>query len=324
MKILVTPTSMQPQEGKVNPALEKLREFADELVFNPTGKPLSGEQLIECLQDCDGYLAGLDSISADVLERCPKLKAISRYGVGYDRVDLKAAEKQRVVVTNTPGVNAEAVGELAFGMMMSLSRSLTKLDASTKTNGWIRSTGKELYGKRIGIVGLGAIGKVVARCAGGFAMEVFAYDPYMNESYASAHGIRSVSFDELIRQCDYISMHLPLNEETYHMINKETFSKMKDGVILINASRGGIIDEAAAQEALESGKLGGLGMDAFETEPPLNSPLFAYENVLATPHTGAHTKEATENMAALATENLIKVLRGEECCYTVTVRKKVK
>ena len=318
MKILVTPTSMQPQEGKVNPALEKLREFADELVFNPTGKPLTGERLIQQLQGCDGYLAGLDSISADVLEHCPNLKAISRYGVGYDRVDLAAAEKQGIVVTNTPGVNAEAVGELAFGMMMSLSRSLTMLDASTKRNGWIRCTGKELYGKKIGIVGLGAIGKVVARCAGGFAMEVLAYDPYMNESYAAEHGIKSVSFEELIAQCDYISMHLPLNDQTYHMINKETFSKMKDGVILINASRGGIVDEAAAKEAVESGKLGGLGLDAFETEPPKDSPLFAYDNVLATPHTGAHTKEATENMATLATENLIQVRRGEECQYTVT------
>lgn len=116
--------------------------------------------------------------------------------------------------------------------------------------------------KKIGIVGLGAIGKVVARCAGGFAMEVLAYDPYMNESYAAEHGIKSVSFEELIAQCDYISMHLPLNDQTYHMINKETFSKMKDGVILINASRGGIVDEAAAKEAVESGKLGGLGLDA--------------------------------------------------------------
>ena len=149
-------------------------------------------------------------------------------------------------------------------------------------------------------------------------MEVLAYDPYMNESYAAEHGIKSVSFEELIAQCDYISMHLPLNDQTYHMINKETFSKMKDGVILINASRGGIVDEAAAKEAVESGKLGGLGLDAFETEPPKDSPLFAYDNVLATPHTGAHTKEATENMAALATENLIQVLRGEECRYTVT------
>ena len=149
-------------------------------------------------------------------------------------------------------------------------------------------------------------------------MEVLAYDPYMNESYAAEHGIKSVSFEELIAQCDYISMHLPLNDQTYHMINKETFSKMKDGVILINASRGGIVDEAAAKEAVESGKLGGLGLDAFETERPKDSPLFAYDNVLATPHTGAHTKEATENMATLATENLIQVLRGEECRYTVT------
>lgn len=317
MKILVTSTSMQPQEGKENKALVRLQSFADEVVFNPTGKPLKGEALVDALEGCDGYLAGLDEITGEVLSHCPKLKTISRYGVGYDRVDLAAAEKYGITVTNTPGVNAEAVGELAFGMMMSLSRNLNGLDASTKKNGWLRQTGQELYGKTLGIIGLGAIGKVVARCAGGFQMKVLAYDPYMNETYAREHGIESVPFEELIRKSDYISLHLPLIEQTYHMIKRETFQQMKDDVILINASRGGMIDEEAACEALSAGKLGGLGLDAFETEPPVDSPLFAYDQVLVTPHTGAHTAEATENMAELAVDNLIQVLSGQNCRYTV-------
>ena len=315
MKILVTPTSLQP--GKGSPALERLQAYSDDLVFNELGRPLAEEELIPLLRDCDGYIAGLDQVSAKVIEACDRLKIISRYGAGVDRVDLEAAKKKGICVSNTPGANAEAVGELTFALLLAVARNIPKLNASTREGGWIRSTGTELFGKTMGVLGLGAIGKVTARCAAGFGMEVIAYDPYINDAYCTEHGIGNVSFEELIARADVIALHLPLMESTHHLIDEAAIGKMKSGVILINASRGGLIDEAAACRALAEGKLGGLGLDAFEVEPPENSPLFAFDNVVVTPHTGAHTNEATANMADMAVDNLIEVLEGRACPHAV-------
>ena len=316
MKILVTPTSMKPDS--VSPALDKLRDFADTLVFNPYGRPMTEDEIIPLLKDCDGYLAGLDFITAKVLEACPSVKAVSRYGAGYDRVDLEAAQRLGVTVTYTPGANAEAVGELAFALILSVARSIPYLNAQTKSGAWVRSTGMELKGKTLGVAGLGAIGKVAARCAAGFGMNVAAYDPFINEAYCREHQIQVCSYEELLACSDVITLHLPLNQETYHFIDQKAISKMKDGVILINASRGGIIDEDAACEALSSGKIAGMGLDAFEQEPPTDSRLLAFDNVIATPHTGAHTREATLNMAHMAVDNLIATLKGEPCPYVLT------
>ncbi len=315
MRILVTPTSLQP--GKNSGALEVLKQFSEDLVFNELGRPLKEDELIPLLKDCDGYIAGLDFITEKVLKSCEKLKVISRYGAGYDRVDIEAAREKGVLVTNTPGVNAEAVGELAFSLILSVARKIPYLNQSTREGQWVRSTGMELKGKTIGIMGLGAIGKVVARCAQGFEMKVIAYDPFINEDYCASHQIGVCTFDEVIEQADVISLHLPLNDSTKHLIGEEAIGRMKPGAILINTSRGGIIDEDAAYQALKSGKLGGLGLDAFEVEPPAGSLLFEFDNVVVTPHTGAHTREATDNMANASIQNLIDVLSGKECPYIV-------
>lgn len=313
MKIAITPTSLKPG----NPTLEPLKAFGAELVFNPYNRPMEEGELISLASDCQGILAGLDQITAKVIENCPKLKVISRYGVGYDRVDVKAASARNVAVSNTPGANSEAVGELAFSLILALARCLTYLDQKTKNNEWVRIDGIELKGKIIGIIGFGAIGKIVARCAAGFGMHIMAYDPYMDEIYCQAHGIENCSLEEVIRKADVISLHLPLTDDTYHMINAKTIAQMKDQVILVNTSRGGIIDEVAACEGLRSGKIGGLGLDAYEKEPPTDSTLFVYDNVLATPHTGAHTIEAKRNMADMAVQNLLDILKENACNYIV-------
>lgn len=315
MKILVTPTSLQP--GKQPAVLERLRQYSEDLVFNDYGRPLTEEELIPLLSGCDGFIAGLDQVTDRVISACPDLKVISRYGAGVDRVDLESAAAHNVVVTNTPGANAEAVGELTFALLLSVARRIPLLNASTREGGWVRSTGTELKGKTMGILGLGAIGKVTARCAFGFAMDVIAYDPYISLDYCTEHGIRSVEIDELFSSADVICMHLPLMDSTYHIIDEAAIGRMKPGTIIINASRGGLIDEDAAYRALKDGRLGGLGLDAFESEPPKDSPLFAFDNVVVTPHTGAHTKEATANMANMAVDNLIDVLEGRECRYIV-------
>ena len=252
-----------------------------------------------------------------MIAACPKLKVISRYGAGYDRVDIAAAKRHGIKVTNTPGVNAQAVGELAFGLILATARKISYLNNETRKGGWVRSTGMELKGKTLGILGLGAIGKVVASCAQGFGMQVLAYDPYINEEYCKEHEIEAADFETLMSRSNVVSLHLPLLDSTYHMIDKEAIGRLPDGAILVNASRGGIIDEDAAYEALKSGKLFGLGLDAFETEPPKASKLFELDNVIATPHTGAHTQEATEHMADLSIENLINVLSGKECRFVV-------
>ncbi len=315
MKILVSPTSVK--KDSTSPSLQKLKKFADEIVYNETGRPLGEAELIALLQDCDGYLAGLDFITDKVLRSCPKLKAISRYGAGYDRVDIKAAKELNIKVTNTPGANAEAVGELAFGMVLALARNLVPLDKKTKENEWVRACGIELFGKTMGIVGLGAIGRVMVRCAKGMGMSVIAYDPYINMEYCMQQNIKSVGFEELLRTADVISLHLPLNEQTKYIIDEEKIWLMKPGVLLINASRGGLIQETAVEKALEEGRIGGLGLDAFEQEPPVGSRLLQHENVIATPHTGAHTKEAAEQMLHMSVDNLIMMLSGEECPYEV-------
>ena len=318
MKILVTPNSLQPD--RKSPALEELRAFADELVFNDLGHPLSEEELIPRIQGCDGYVAGVDNVTAKVMDACPGLKVISRYGVGVDRVDLAAAAERGIIVTNTPGANAEAVGELTFALILALARQIPMLDRTLRAGQWVHANGTELKGKTIGILGLGAIGKVAARCAQGFDMDVIAYDPYINEEYCSAHRIRIGTLEEVLRAADVVSLHLPLMEQTRHMIGADELAIMKKGALLVNASRGGILDEDAVLEALKSGQLGGLALDAFEVEPPEASPFFELDNVVVTPHTGAHTKEAAQNMASMAISNLKAVLTGGDCPYIVTPR----
>jgi len=316
MKILITPTSfLKPVNAK---AKEMIEAFADEVIYNPHTRPLTAEEVAALLPGVDGYIAGLDTISAEALAGAPEsLKVISRYGAGVDRVDLAAARARGIVVTNTPGTNSTAVCELAFGLMLSLARRIPQLDAAVKSGGWPRTSGMELAGRTLGVVGFGAIGKKLAVRAKAFEMDVIAYDPYFDAAFAAEHGIRQVTLEELFPQADVISLHVPLTEQTRHMIGAAQIAAMKKGALIINTARGGLIDEAAAAEALKSGKLGGVGLDAFEVEPPQDSPLMGLDNVVMTPHAGAHTDEAVAAMGMMAVKNLIDVLEGRECRYIV-------
>lgn len=315
MKILVTPTSFRSKANEK--PREQLQNFADEIIYNDYGRPLSSVELKEMIKDCDGYIAGVDYIDEEVFKSANNLKVISRYGAGYDRVDIKVATEKDIVVTNTPGSNANSVADLALGLILSIARKIPMLDRKTKSGEWIRSTGIELSNKTLGVLGLGAIGKNVAKRAQGFSMNVIAYDPYIDLKYTEVNEIQSVPLDYLIKNSDVISLHLPINKDTKDIISYKEFEIMKDNVILINTSRGGLINESAAIEYLKNGKLGGLGLDAFEEEPPKKYKNFQFDNVVLTPHTGAHTYEATENMAVMAVDNLINVLTGKECKFIV-------
>jgi len=307
MKILVTPTSLGPQSKL--PAMAQLRDAADDIVYNTTGAPLKADQLIPLLADVDGVVAGLDDYTAEVIAAAgPRLKVISRYGTGVDRVDLDAAAARGILVKTTPGANSVAVAELALGLMFALARHIPALDRAVRDGGWPRSTGMELAGKTLGVVGVGAIGRALAQRAQGLSMSVVGYDPYVDAAAMEAAGITPMTLDELLGAADVVSLHLPIMDSTRHLIDARALGLMKRGALLINTSRGGLIDEAAAYDALKSAQLGGLALDAYETEPPAGSPLFELDSVIATPHTGAHTAEATATMAQMAVDNLLAAL----------------
>ena len=317
-KILATPTSFKP-DG-ISDALTALKEFAGEIVFNPTGKPLPERELIRLLDGCDGVIAGLDPFNANVIGACAgKLKVISRYGSGYDNVDIAAARERGITVCYAPGANSQAVADLTFGLMIGVARKIPALDRKTKAGEWTRSVGTELYRKTLGIVGLGAVGKAVTQRAQGFSMRILAYDPAPDRGFAAANGVIETSFHELLASSDFISLHLPLNENTRHIINRDALQMIKPGAILINTARGGLVDETAAYGALISGRLGGIGLDAYETEPPGFSPLFGLDNAILMPHTGSHTAEAITALADISVRNLIEALSGIPCKNAVSI-----
>jgi D-3-phosphoglycerate dehydrogenase len=290
--------------------MDRLKSFAGELVFNTKGKPYTEDELIAALKGCEGCIAGLDPFSRKVIESADTLKVISRYGTGIDNVDIAAAGEKGIAVCRTPGVNSQAVAELAFAFMLCLARQVPMLDRKTREGHWVRSVGAELHEKTLGILGLGAVGKKTARIAAGFSMKVLACDPKLDTSYTGYNGIRPVDFDTLLRESDFLSLHLPLKPDTRHIISADAMRRMKKGAIIINTARGGLIDEAAACELIKAGHLDGLGLDVYEEEPPQNSPLFGLENVVFTPHTAAHTAEATAGMASMSVENLINAIKG--------------
>ena len=311
MKILVTASPLQRDQN--HPAMDLLRRSGYELIWNPTRKPLAGGELIAALRGCQGCLAGVDFFSRDVLAACPDLRVISRYGVGYDRVDLDAAREFHIAVSNTPGVNAEAVGELTMGLLLSVARRIPQLDRSTRDGQWTQYTGMELCGKTVAILGLGAIGRVVARCCAGFGMRVTAWSPHIDRDYCRNYNIAVRPWPAILEEADVVTLHMPLTAKTHHLIDAAAIARMKPGAILLNAARGGIVDEDAAYAALVDGRLGGFGLDAFASEPPGNSPLFDLPNVVVTPHVGSHTKEGTDQMAFQAAGNLLALLEGRPC-----------
>jgi D-3-phosphoglycerate dehydrogenase len=221
-------------------------------------------------------------------------------------------------VCNTPGANAQAVADLTLGLLLAAARKIPFLDKETREGRWPRSTGIELYGKTLGILGLGAVGRAVAKRGAGFSMRILAYDPFMDEAYAGANGISPAPFERVIAEADFLCLHLPLTPETRHIISAAVMETMRPRAVIVNTARGGLIDEAAAVPFLRSGRLGGMALDVYETEPPEASPLFGLDTVVLTPHTASHTVEATAAMADMAVDNLINVLSSGHCPHMVT------
>jgi D-3-phosphoglycerate dehydrogenase len=251
-------------------------------------------------------------VTAEIIEAGAKLKIIGRAGVGLDNVDLKAATAKGIIVMNTPGGNTISTAEHTMSLILSLSRSIPQADQSMKKSEWRRKDfmGVELYNKTIGIIGLGRIGMEVAKRCLSFGMRVKAYDPFLSKEVADQNGVELVKLEEIYRQADYITVHVPLTEETTGMISDKEFEMMKKGVRVINCARGGIIDEAALGRALEAGKLGGAALDVYVAEPPKDFKIAQFNNVVLTPHLGASTEEAQVNVAIEIAHQISDALLG--------------
>lgn len=271
-------------------------------------------ELLPAIADVDAVLVrSATKIDAEALAAASRLKVVARAGVGLDNVDVKAATQAGVMVVNAPTSNIVSAAELAVALLLAAARRVAAADKSLKGGEWKRSkyTGVELYEKTVGIVGLGRIGVLVAQRLSAFGMNVIAYDPYVQAGRAAQMGVRLASLDELLSVSDFISVHLPKTPETIGLIGDEQLHKVKQGVIVVNAARGGIVDEHALYLALKDGRVGAAGIDVFAAEPCTDSPLFEFENVVATPHLGASTDEAQEKAGIAVARSVRLALAGE-------------
>ena len=308
-KILVTARSFRQTPG---PHQQIMIDAGYELVNSPYDRPLKASELAELGVGVTGMLLGVDDCSAEVFERAAQLKVVSRYGVGVDKVDVEAATRHGVVVTITPGANAISVAELALGLMFALARHIPHHDRVVKNGGWGRVSGMELTAATLGLVGLGRIGQEVARRAVGLGMRVLYYDPMpFPPDLIAALGVTARPLDEVIAESDFISLHLPLTDETRHIIGTGALARMKPGAYVINTARGGLVDEVALAQALASGQIAGAAADVFDAEPPIDRTLVEMEHFIAVPHAGSATLQTTLRMGLMASENLLAVLRGE-------------
>lgn len=310
MKILVTARSFRKTPGRHK---ELLEASGYQVVESPFDRPLKEAGMVELIGDVDGAILGLDEVTAKVINAGERLKVLSRYGVGVDRVDLEAATAAGVVVTNTPGTNHIAVAELALGLMLALARRIPQHNNIAKAGEWKRVTGTELTGKTLGIIGLGQISREVIQRALAFDMHILVSTGYPDKALK----VEYVPLERLLAESDFVSLHCSLTSERVNLIGEAQLRSMKPTSYLINTARGELVDEGALYRALKEGWIAGAASDVFVEEPPTGSPLLELDSFIATPHTGANTRESVLRMGVLAVENALQVLRGERPPYVV-------
>ena len=274
---------------------------------------ISPDELVQGIKEYHALIVrSRTKVTAQVLEAAGQLKVVGRAGIGVDNIDLDAAKAYGVTVVNAPTSTSLAVAELTIGLMLALAREIPRADAGIKSGQWLKKelSGTELYGKTLGILGMGRIGAEVGKRAAVFGMQVLGYDPLLPVEEIKLRGAEPVSLNELYTRADYISLHLPLIDETRSMVNEQAFGRMKRGVRILCVARGGIIDESALLSALESGQVAGAALDVFATEPPGIKDLVKRSNVIATPHIGAQTKEAQARAAEDIANEVLAALQG--------------
>jgi D-3-phosphoglycerate dehydrogenase len=306
IKILISPSSFgecgsEPRDLLVRNGFKT--------VMNPYGRRLTAEEVIDLASDCEGILAGVEPLNAAVLGSLPKLRCISRVGVGMQNVDLQVAEAKGIVVRNTPGGPSRAVAELTLGLTLALLRRIPLADRNLRMGLWQKEMGFLLHGKSVGIVGLGSIGRQVAELFLGLGCEVMAAEPAPDDQWLNRFSVPVVPLEDLLRESDIVSLHLALGPGEGPLIGASEIERMKEGAFLINLARGDAVDEEALYQALSSGRIAGAALDVFVDEP-YKGRLTDLEQVVLTPHLGSYAREARLMMELQAVENLIDALKG--------------
>jgi len=305
-RILVTPRSLT-QQG--HPALNALSEVGYDLVFSCPGQQPTEEELVRLLPGCVGYLAGVEKVTARVLESSDELKVISRNGTGVDNIDLEAAERLGIRVCRAVGANSRGVAELTIALILALVRAVPFSDARLKRGGWERRRGIELAGRSLGLIGCGKVGKLVTEFALVFGMDVVAYDIAPDPSFQPSDRFRFASLDIVLEQSDIVSLHCPSCPDGAPLVDAGALARMRQGVFIVNTARPDLIDEKAMIAFLDRGHVAGLALDVFEREPPGDDPLVMHDRVVATPHIGGFTRESIDRAAYAAVENLLEHLK---------------
>lgn len=308
-RILITPRSLSAGEGGGHSQLTRLRAAGYELVTPAPGKQPSETQLLAAVPGCVGYLAGVEPVTATVLEAACDLRVIARNGTGIDNIDLVAAQRLGIKICRAEGANARGVAELALGLMLAVARAIPASDCAIKNGGWQRITGLELEGKTLGLIGCGRIGKTVAGFALAFGMKVLAYDAFPDSTHNPSPDFAFVPLEAVLQQAEVLSLHCP-PAAGGPLINSRTLALIKPGLILINTARAELVDEGSVLAALETGQLAGYGVDVFPQEPPKMSPLLAHSRVIATPHAGGLTQESVNRAVTVAVDALLRELEG--------------
>ncbi len=288
-------------------AREKLEELFAKHLCTPHFKTL--EQAWEQLEEFEGIIIGTDKITGDFFRKAKNIKVIAKYGAGIDNIDQPAAREHNVAVVNLPGINCDSVAEMALGLMLALARRIVEGDRRIRTGQWPQLIGVSVHEATLGLVGTGAIGLSLARMASALNMKVIAFDLYENEEFLHL-GSRYVGFDELLKQSKFISLHVPLTEKTFHLIGEKELKMMNSQAMLVNTSRGAVVDEKALYQALTQNQIAGAALDVFEIEPPFESQLLALENVVCTPHIAAYTHETLRRMDAACVAALAESLQN--------------
>jgi len=303
MKIAVTPRSL-PDAG--HPALSALTDLGCELVHPAPGRMPSEEELLTAVPGCVAWLAGVEPIGAPVLNAAEGLRVISRNGVGVDNIDMAVAEARGIRVERAIGANARGVAELAITLMLSAFRQVPWSDAQLHDGNWVRRRGVEADGRTLGVIGCGAIGRIVAEIALGLGMKVIGHDPCPPTGFAP-EGFRMAGLDELLAGADAITLHCPPSDEP--IVRADRLARMRPGGVVVNTARAGLVEDAAVLDALETGQLAAFATDVFHSEPPEPSALLSHDRVILTPHAGGYTSESADRAARVAVENILKVLR---------------
>ena len=303
-------------DGLAEEGLEKLRTVGEVVVDSK----ITPEDLIKVLPEFDALVVrSRTKVTKDVLNASKRLKVVGRAGVGVDNIDLKSAAAAGVTVVNSPLAATNAVAELTLGMMLGLCRQIPAMNASMKADKWEKNSfkGMELEGKTLGLLGLGRIGARVAQLAAAFGMKILAYDPFVSAEEIRQRNAEPASFDEILEQADYISLHLPLTDVTRKLLSTAQFEQMKKGVRLICLARGGVVDEDALLAALDSGKVAGAGLDVYAAEPPAAGSIACHPKVIASPHIGAQTNEAQTKAGIGIADEIVAVLTGKRPNFKV-------